>query len=150
MKQGVFAGFIVAVVAVFGTYYWFSQSKSPTHLRPDDPKIVAQGKILYAAQCASCHGKNLEGQPNWQQRKPDGKLPAPPHDISGHTWHHPEEMLIDVTKYGVGKHAGPGYKTDMPIYDGVLTDDEIVAVLSYVKSTWPAEIRAQHDLLNSR
>ena len=38
----------------------------------------------------------------------------------------------------------------MPIYDGVLSDKEIVAVLSYIKSQWPAEIQSRHDRLNQR
>ena len=44
----------------------------------------------------------------------------------------------------------PGYRTDMPIYDGVLNDAEIVAVLSWIKAQWPREIRARHDQLNDQ
>ena len=53
---------------------------------PDNRRLVALGKRIYAEHCASCHGANLEGQPNWRIRKPDGRMPAPPHDSSGHTW----------------------------------------------------------------
>jgi mono/diheme cytochrome c family protein len=69
-------------------------------------------------------------------------MPAPPHDASGHTWHHPDQLLFDITKHGVAKAAKlPGYDTAMPAFDGVLSDAEIVAVLSWIKSQWPAEIR---------
>ena len=118
-------------------------------LKPSDKKLVAVGKRIYADNCASCHGKNLEGAPNWRRPKADGKLPAPPHDISGHTWHHADQVLFDLTKYGLKKFAGNNYQTDMPVYNGVLSDEEIVAVLSFIKSTWPENIRAYHDELNA-
>ena len=118
-------------------------------LRPDDAALVAVGARVYAAQCASCHGKRLEGQPNWREPGPDGRLPAPPHDASGHTWHHPDEMLFRITKHGVAKAANlSGHVSAMPAYDGVLSDDEIVAALSWIKAQWPAHIRARHDELN--
>lgn len=118
-------------------------------LKPDDAAVVARGRQVYEAQCASCHGARLEGQPNWQQRDPSGRLPAPPHDVSGHTWHHPDELLFRITKYGVAKAANlKDYDSAMPAYEGKLSDDEIVAVLSWIKSRWPAEVRRKHDELN--
>ena len=54
-------------------------------LRPDDAAVLAQGQRVYVAHCAACHGAQLESQPNWRERGPDGRLPAPPHDASGHT-----------------------------------------------------------------
>jgi len=120
-------------------------------LRPDDAGLTAQGAIIYREQCASCHGATLEGQAKWRERGPDGLLPAPPHDASGHTWHHPDELLIRITRDGVAAVAGdPGYRTAMPVYRGVLSDEEIVAVLSWIKSQWPADVRARHDQLNAR
>lgn len=122
------------------------EAETGVKLRPDDPAMVAQGADVYAAQCASCHGTALEGQPNWRQRNADGMLPAPPHDETGHTWHHSAKALFQLTRDGVGAMIGdPDYRSDMPAYAGVLTDDEIIAVLSYIKSTWPAQIRAAHD-----
>lgn len=118
-------------------------------LRPDDAATVARGRGVYLEHCAACHGQKLEGQPDWQRRRPDGKLPAPPHDETGHTWHHPDAVLFALTKLGPARVVGdPAYATDMPGYDGVLDDDAIIAVLSYIKSTWPAAIRARHDRLN--
>ena len=67
---------------------------------PSDPQLVAHGETLYQQHCASCHGVDLEGQPNWRLRDENGFLPAPPHDASGHTWHHPDQMLFDITKFG--------------------------------------------------
>ena len=110
------------------------------------------GETVYAAQCAACHGANLEGQPNWRERGPDGRLPAPPHDETGHTWHHPDALLFELTKEGPPKEMGNGepYLSNMPAYEGVLSDEEIVTVLSYIKSRWPAEVRERHDALNAQ
>jgi mono/diheme cytochrome c family protein len=99
--------------------------------------------------CASCHGARLEGQPNWRERGADGLLPAPPHDASGHTWHHQDDVLFRITKYGVAKMANmKDYRSAMPAYEGVLTDAEIIAVLSWIKSQWPADIRTQQEQVN--
>lgn len=97
---------------------------------------LALGQELYAANCASCHGADLEGQPNWKRRLESGRMPAPPHDETGHTWHHADRQLFTITKLGVGGVV-PGYESDMPAFEGVLTDEEIRAVLAFIKSTWP-------------
>ena len=104
---------------------------------PRNEAQVAAGKRVYEAHCASCHGARLEGQANWRERRPDGRLPAPPHDASGHTWHHTDEALFKVTKDGLAAIAGAGYETDMPAFAGRLSDEEIWAVLAYIKSRWP-------------
>ena len=97
---------------------------------------IEAGQTLYAENCASCHGANLEGQPDWRRRLDNGRMPAPPHDETGHTWHHSDRNLFVVTKGGVGAVV-PSYESDMPAFEGILTDDEIADVLSYIKSTWP-------------
>lgn len=120
-------------------------------LEPGNDTLVAEGRTIYRDVCASCHGAALEGQPNWQQRKADGRLPAPPHDASGHTWHHPDNVLFLLTKHGPSALiTDRAYPSDMPGYDGVLSDRAIVAVLSYIKSTWPQDIQVRHDALNAR
>ena len=102
---------------------------------------LARGRQLYDLHCAACHGAKLEGQPKWRERLPNGKLPAPPHDASGHTWHHPDRVLFEITRNGIAHFAPPGYASDMPAFGGRLSDDDIRAVLAYIKSTWPEETR---------
>ncbi|MEJ7930656.1 cytochrome c [Ramlibacter sp. AN1015] len=115
-------------------------------LRHDDEAVVERGRTLYAQHCAACHGARLEGQPNWRERDPGGRLPAPPHDTSGHTWHHPDQVLFDITKHGVAHAARmQGYDSAMPAYAGVLSDEQIVAVLSFIKAQWPRAIRRQQE-----
>lgn len=109
-----------------------------------DEEKVSAGQGVYEQNFASCHGKNLEGQFNWQKRSKDGYLPAPPHDETGHTWHHADQMLFEWTKYGPQKFAGPDYKSIMPAYNGKVSDEEIWNVLAYIKSKWPPEIQRKH------
>ncbi|MCW3782869.1 c-type cytochrome [Defluviimonas salinarum] len=101
---------------------------------------VAAGERLYAENCASCHGADLEGQPDWRTPGPDGRLPAPPHDESGHTWHHGDGMLFSYTKLG-GKAAlaarGVKFDSGMPGFADALSDRQIRDILAYIRSTWP-------------
>jgi len=120
-------------------------------LLPKDRQVVALGAEIYADNCASCHGDDLKGQPNWQDPGADGLMPAPPHDETGHTWHHPDEILFAITKYGVAKAANlKDYTSAMPVYEDILTDEEIIAALSWIKAQWPAEIRERHDVMNAQ
>ncbi|MBP1807622.1 c-type cytochrome [Rubellimicrobium aerolatum] len=109
--------------------------------RAVDADTLQLGQELYAAHCAACHGANLEGQPDWTSPGPDGRLPAPPHDASGHTWHHSDQDLLRITREGLAALV-PGYQSDMPAFGGLLSDTETEAVLAYIKSTWPERERA--------
>jgi S-disulfanyl-L-cysteine oxidoreductase SoxD len=105
-----------------------------------DPAQIATGARVYEQHCAACHGTKLEGQPNWRERLPNGRLPAPPHDESGHTWHHADELLFAITKHGmVPPYAPPGYDSDMPGFGDRLTDEEIRAVLAFIASHWTSK-----------
>ena len=103
--------------------------------------VADEGRALYLEHCASCHGAQLEGQPDWMTRKPDGRLPAPPHDASGHTWHHSDRALITIIRDGLQAFA-PSYETDMPAFGDRLTDARILAVVDYLKESWPEREQA--------
>ena len=132
----------------FGAAVRLGLAGEPTAPDPNDPRLVERGKIVYDEQCARCHGDHLQGEPNWQQRKPNGELAAPPHDASGHTWHHSDKQLFDMTKNGTVATLPPGYKTGMPAYRDKLSDADIWAVLSYIESAWPADIRAKQQRMS--
>ena len=106
-----------------------------------EDRNLSAGQILYTNNCASCHGAKLEGQPNWQSPNSDGILPAPPHDATGHTWHHDNELLFEYTKLGgKGALAARGitdFNSGMPAFDGVVSDEDIWDILAFIKSTWP-------------
>ena len=110
-----------------------------------DNRDLGNGRALYLEHCASCHGKNLEGQPDWRRIGEDGLLPAPPHDATGHTWHHDNRLLFDYTKLG-GKalmeaRGIAGFKSGMEGFADVLADDGIWDILAYIRSTWPERIK---------
>ena len=143
------AGFAVLVaLALTGAGLWVGFGRSDSG-SADSAERIALGRSLYAEHCASCHGANLEGQPNWRNRRPNGRMPAPPHDATGHTWHHPDEALFRVTKEGSAAVAGGGYESDMPGFGDVMTDAEIRAVLAFIKSSWPERIRNAQEQRNA-
>lgn len=118
-------------------------------LKADDWVVVQHGEKIYHTHCAACHGADLEGQPDWRIRNAQGYLPAPPHDATGHTWHHADDLLFEIVKYGAGEILDdPEFKTIMPVFKDVLGDDDIIAVLSFIKNTWPEEQRSWQDDVN--
>ncbi len=118
--------------------------------RADDTRAdaVRLGRSLYAAHCASCHGANLEGQENWKKELPEGGRPAPPHDQTGHTWHHDDALLFNITKFGPRAFDTGDYVYRMPAFEGVLGNHEIWSVLAFIKSTWPRDEREYQRQLN--
>ena len=144
-RMGLVTGGIAALVAGAAAWVVVADAQDvPDGLTflgaPVTAEQIELGQEVYAANCASCHGANLEGRPDWRRRNVNGRMPAPPHDASGHTWHHADRPLFTITKLGVGAVV-PGYESDMPAFEGILSDDEIAAVLAFIKSTWPERER---------
>lgn len=131
------SGLAILAAAVFGLAAC-SDRNAPA------PFSLMEGETIYKVECASCHGLKGEGQADWRTRRPDGKLPAPPHDASGNTWQHPMAQLVAITKFGMTPPNAPaGYISDMPAFAGKLTDQQIENVLVYIEHQWPPEIRAR-------
>jgi mono/diheme cytochrome c family protein len=136
----------VATAVGVGVVWWFAAR--PPRIDAGDPMQVAVGEALYRAHCASCHGADLEGQPDWRTRLPSGRLPAPPHDAGGHTWHHPDAVLLQIVREGPAFYAALGVQTDMPAFGTRLSEGDMAAVIAYIKSRWPAEIQARQSQMN--
>lgn len=104
---------------------------------------VEVGQAIYESECQKCHGDPTNGT---------GSIPeAPSHGVNGHTWHHADGQLVDIV---LGRLNYPDRK--MPSYDGKLTEDEVLNVLAYLKSSWgrdeidyQAEVSANWDTLYS-
>lgn len=115
-----------------------------SHLPEEEP--LHTGARVYAEHCASCHGADLQGQPDWRSSEPDGTLRAPPHDDTGHTWHHPDQLLVDYVNLGgaetLRRLQVTGVKSGMPAFGDVLSEGEIEAVLAYIASHWSERARA--------
>ena len=136
------AGFVFAIGV--GAYFWTAYAEgSESGVMPKDVDLSA-GQTLYAENCAACHGASLEGQDNWQSPGEDGRLPAPPHDETGHTWHHGDQVLFEYTKLGgraLMAAQGMEFDSGMPGFGDQLSDQEIWNILGYIKSTWPGRIQ---------
>lgn len=118
-----------------------SSNAAPTSGQKAD---TVAGEQIYVDYCAACHGAKLEGQENWRSPGSDGKLPAPPHDETGHTWHHADQVLFDYTKLGGAElmaARGIEFASGMPGFGDQLSDEEINNVLAFIKSTWPDRIQ---------
>lgn len=143
-------GVLTVSGAVLVGLSWGSWSSANSDLLPYlDSAITAQGQEIYTDNCASCHGADLKGQPDWRRQDADGYLPAPPHDRTGHTWHHPDKQLIEITRLGTEAIVGGNYRSRMIGFGEILSEDEIIAVLAYVKSTWPDHVIEQHNRINA-
>ena len=151
MKTRLLVGAIGVSAAVIGAVVW-AQDKPPAQVglfEYSNVDVVEQGALLYADNCASCHGENLQGQDNWQNPGSNGRALAPPHDETGHTWHHPDEQLFQIVKFGTAALVGNGYESDMAGYSDVLTDAQILATMAFIKSTWPEGIIERHNAMNA-
>ena len=142
-RPAMLAGGVVIIAAAAGWLWSANSGISDGGAMPDEVDIVA-GELLYAENCAVCHGANLEGQEDWRSPGEDGRLPAPPHDESGHTWHHGDQVLFEYTMLG-GRElmAAQGLEFDsgMPGFGEQLSDEDIWNIIGYIKSTWPERIQ---------
>ena len=151
----------IGLGVAFGVYLWQGSTSngrsemggkplSELRIPANNAALAEKGRGLYAQACADCHGLRLQGEPNWRQRRADGTLPAPPHDESGHTWHHPDPYLFAYTKFGGQGFMPEGQKSAMPGFGGQLSDREILAILAYIKSRWPDHIQERQARLTRR
>lgn len=115
---------------------------------PANEHAVNLGETLYAENCAACHGDQLQGQPNWKVKNADGTLPAPPHDDSGHSWHHADQLLFSYTKLGGAGVLPEGTNSAMPAFGEDLSDEQIWAILSFIKSRWSLSVQQRQSTLN--
>lgn len=124
--------------------------KSRTAGNIDLDELSLRGQRIYAVNCAQCHGNRLEGQPNWMTPYSNGRMPAPPHDEKGHTWHHADDELFEIVRIGMAAYIGGSYESDMPAFGRRLNDADIRAVLSFIKSNWPDEIKDRQIHISSQ
>jgi mono/diheme cytochrome c family protein len=153
LNKGIFSATVAGLALAAAAFFISRPGAAAAYIDPSDTALVSRGKPLYAQHCAACHGASMEGQPNWRERRPDGRLPAPPHDASGHTWHHPDAVLVDIVKHGLvpSRTAPDAYQSDMPAFERLLSDADVLAVLAYIKSGWPAQERdAQKEVTLQR
>lgn len=114
----------------------------------DDSTSVTRGKQVYAAQCASCHGRSLQGQPLWRTADEDRPLRAPALNETGPGWMRSDEELFATVADGHLPSVTPDPRTRMPAFSGVLAQSDILAVLAFIKARWPVSLRVAQAALN--
>lgn len=145
MRFLLIAGTSLAAGAVAAGGLWLAGPLGDTSATAAADVDLEQGAALYGEYCATCHGPDLEGQPAWQSAGPDGRMPAPPHNAEGHTWHHSDRVLFRYTKLGGTEmlaQEGIDFDSGMPGFGEVLTDAQILDVLGFIKSSWPKPSQA--------
>jgi mono/diheme cytochrome c family protein len=108
---------------------------------------IEEGHLIYTQYCAACHGIDGQGQYPEAPFEPDrtGRIGAPPHDDTGHTWHHSDVLLIRyVTE---GGFTDPERFHPMPPFGNILSDEQIVFVIAYIKTMWTDEQRVMQRRL---
>ena len=110
----------------------------------NDP-VLRLGQEQYNLVCGHCHGYNGEGQlaSTIQNTRELGMNLVPPHDSSGHTWEHPDQLLFRVIKEGI---QNPLDQFAMPAFGG-MTDEQINATIEYMKLWWTPQQRARQAAL---
>lgn len=147
-RRTAIAGVAVAV-AMLATLLVVSMLRPAASVDDRPPAaVIERGRAIYQGNCATCHGAAGEGESaNWKTPNADGTYPAPPHDSTGHTWHHADRVLFEIVKDGGGRYNSPTFRSRMPAWSQTLSDDDIRAVLAYIKTLWgPSERDAQRDL----
>jgi mono/diheme cytochrome c family protein len=134
------AGAVLLAGAAAAGWFWSGASRDGAGA--NHVADLSRGAAIYAEACASCHGADLAGQSDWRSPGPDGRLPAPPHDETGHTWHHPDRVLLYITMRGTAAVVGGGYESNMPGFGDIYSEDELRDVLEWIKTQWPKRERA--------
>lgn len=129
----------LAAIVVVACATTTQSAPTPTQI-PDGPPPVRSGQEIFASICAACHGTQGQGQSDWHIPNPDGTMRPPPLNGDGHTWHHSDGHLYRIVQQG-GKIQEdpvllPNFKSAMPAFGAQLDHEEIIAVITYIKSLW--------------
>lgn len=140
-QRNAIVGFVIICLLAVGVFVIRTSLRSMAidagRANAANAELVARGEQVYATRCASCHGGDLRGEQGWPQRRPNGVMPASPLDQRGPAPQRDDQWLFNTIKLGGQATAPAGYTSYMPALGGGLTDEDIWAVISYIKSTWP-------------
>ena len=115
---------VLFILLVAGVMWQANGGDIATDIAP--PDVLAQGELVYQENCVACHGENGKG------------YIGPALNGSAHSWHHADPLLVSFIRDGI-----PG--TQMAAQRDNLTDEEIDAVISYMKSWWSPQQRQKQQ-----
>jgi mono/diheme cytochrome c family protein len=117
----------------------------PTSTLPstESSLLISLGKTVYDARCASCHGARGEGKP------PHWPPLAGNQSIGMASAVNPIRMVLNGG-YPPGTEGNPR-PYGMPPFAGQLSDNEVAAVVSYIRTAWgnrgtPVSAREANEL----
>jgi len=111
--------------------------------RTESSLLISLGKTVYDAKCASCHGAQGEGKP------PHWPPLANNQSIEMESAVNPIRMVLNGG-YPPGTEGNPR-PYGMPPFAGMLSDNEVAAVVSYIRTAWgnrgaPVSAREANEL----
>lgn len=137
-------GLVIVAILILG-YGIFSNRVPLDHVPPDPPGLV-DGEQVYARSCQVCHGRDGRGSP--------GRNPP----LNAEEWLEGDVPILVVLHglQGPMEIAGVKYSGVMPPMGHHLSNAEIAAVLTYVRTSFGndlgpvsvdevAALRARHD-----
>lgn len=130
---------LIGAMIAAASHVSIAQAAEPSAL---DPARVKTGSQVYEQYCASCHGAKAQGASNWQKRDEHGELPAPPHNAEGHTWRHSDAQLYEMISKGLRDPFNKTKRLTMPAFGEILSSEQIVAVVTYLKTLWTPDQRS--------
>lgn len=135
-NRSIRAAFTITVFVTVCSMIGTTVVRADPPLRWSSQEQVVSGRAVYLEYCQVCHGTRAQGQPRWKHLDANGLLPPPPLDGTGHAWHHPLAVLREEILTGsVGDPFG-----NMPPWEGVLSETQIVAAIAYFQSLWPPDV----------
>jgi mono/diheme cytochrome c family protein len=94
-------------------------------LMTPDMARIAKGRDIYADSCVQCHGQDGRGNPQWESEV------RPVSFADCGTTAEPTELWETIVKRG---GASRGLSSVMPSFEGAYSDDEIGAVVAYLRT----------------
>ncbi|MDQ7028218.1 MAG: cytochrome c [Anaerolineae bacterium] len=117
-------------------------------ISPDNSQLAAAQRN-YNTLCAHCHGYGGDGQPLETAERTEtlGYHTVPLHNSAGHTWQHPDQLLFETIKYGV---ESPINLYTMTPFGDLLSDDEIFAIIDYLRLWWTDDQQTWQEQLTTQ
>ena len=139
---------------IVGLFAFFREDATIADDKKTEPRTsmntvnLKDGHNVFLNNCAACHGVEANGglpeQPMGGMTAEGGFVP-PALNGTGHSWHHPDKLLLKIIKNGSFEPTSP-----MRGFKDKLSNDDIHNVLAYIKSLWPKQIRKKHAIMSAR
>lgn len=128
MRRAVSVVVVAAVAACARGGNAASAQASASAVIARNPGSSSDGAAVYLTNCSSCHGADGRGLPDM----------FPPLAHSAVVTGDPR-VLIKIVEDGIQGRVvvdGVSYDGDMPQWKGQISDEQLAAVITYVRSAW--------------